>query len=149
MQNMLISSLKTLKKQMSFLTKQNVLVWTDQATHCLHCGSVGSGKDARCDQCWTNWNDGWYHEPAGGKNNSRTWIYWFLYSDYVAIECQLLISPYIFYLFFMKCDCFSFIVQLFPGLLFLTQIIWCVCVEGDWTSAVFCTGSRGSSKPCF
>lgn len=118
---------------MCFLTNQKLLVWTDQATHCLHCESLGSGKDAQCDQCWTNWNDGWYHEPAGEENNSRTWIYWLLYSEILSGSWMSIVSLSLdFYLFFVKCDCFClFIIQPFPDLPFLTQIIWCVCVEGS------------------
>lgn len=65
-------------------------MWPNQATYCLHCESVGSGKDAQCVQCWMNLNDGWCHEPARKKMNPRKSIYWVLCAHYLASECQLL-----------------------------------------------------------
>lgn len=60
-------TVKTLEKQISSLKIQIWLAWTNQDTYCLRCESLGSGKDAQCDQCWMSLNDGWYREPARKK----------------------------------------------------------------------------------
>lgn len=74
-------------------------MWTNQATYCLRCESVGSGKDAQCDQCWMNLNDGWCHEPAGkGKEIHLLGLmstlpgYWMSLANY----------SFIFWIFFCK-----------------------------------------------
>lgn len=139
-------AVKTFKKQICFLKTQLLLVWTNRDTYCLHCESLGSGKDAQCDQCWMSLNDGWYHEPAREKNNPKGFVYWLFISHYLAFKChEMLLTCSYFHIFFRKCDIFSFLIQLFSSSLYLKQIFWRVCVEGDWTSAMFCTGSHGSS----
>lgn len=146
---MLICSVKTFKKQIIFLKKQVLLVWINQATYCLHCESVGSGKDAQCVQCWRNLNDGWCHEPAGKKNEPKEIHLLGFMSTLPGSWMSIVNYSFIFWIFFCKCANFPFLIQLFSDWPFLRPIIWCVCAEGDWTSAVLSTGSRGSSLPCF
>lgn len=88
-------------------------MWSNQATYCLHCESVGSGKDAQCVQCWMNLNDGWCHEPAGEKRNPRKSIYWVLCAHDLAPEWQLLTNPSYFGVSFVNVLIFLFQFSLF------------------------------------